>query len=355
MFIDRQSPAMPAISAHKKQGGTSQDEIKAFKKRNGYINLDNPEHKKRYQNAIGDKPANDYRPLHCVKTRKEAVQKAEAEHRAALARLADGTAVHRQPSDRLVAAKKIKAIKKKASTSQQIRPADQAKPKPSYYVKRPPNAATLAKLARRAAITETLKSGRIVAAINWRGDDFSDHQQQAYDLSQIAKKERLNVVRLINIKTRVSGFMVDSFERSDIKEPISCLLIGPNKNTVLSTICSGKILTVDNLIEPNTRSALEISKLVHKYGFNLYSVTKSSKLIGWVEIKENNIDEQIAKADVDSDRSRLQKAAHLGGALQGLDYLKLRAEIRAQMPGASDSDINDATWTEYKRVYTDGQ
>ena len=235
MFIDRQSPAMPAISAHKKPVNADwQATVAEYIERVGVTDLDDPNAPKRKT------PRTDaqLRELEGVEKAK-AEARAQAEHKAALARLANGTAVHRQPNER----KAVKAVKKGR-----------------------PKTKTEMPTAKGQAVLDALKANKVYRVADW-------------DMS-------------VSYLKRIIG----------------------------------------NVIE---------------LGYKVKSIKMGCKTTEYRLIDD--------KADDDSDMSRLQEAAHLGGALQGLDYLKLRSEIRAQMPGASDSDINDATWAEYKRVYTDGQ
>lgn len=104
MFIDRQSPAMPAISAHKKPVNADwQATVAEYIERVGVTDLDDPNAPKRKT------PRTDaqLRELAGIE-RQKAERKAQAEYKAAQARLANGTAVHRQPNER----KAVKAVKK---------------------------------------------------------------------------------------------------------------------------------------------------------------------------------------------------------------------------------------------------
>lgn len=330
MFIDRQEPAMPAISAHKKPVDHElQAAIAKFEEEVGVTDLDDPNAPKRKT------PRTDaeLRALEGIE-HKKAERKAQAEHQAALARLADGTAVHRQVSERPIVTKK--AVKAKTKV---VKPVATKASNTSCYVKRPMNAKTLAILARRSTLTQALKNGEIVESINWV-EDLSAHQQQSYDLVQIAKKEQISIYRISPLKGSGAGYIVDKFERCDIKEPISCSLVSSDRKELYRALISGKMITIEQIKESTKRASATMATLARKYDFDIRSLCSSGKLVGWVLLEQ----------------SRLQEISKLVDALDALKYLAMQQKLKAyRFPMSVPDVILDAAFREYKRVQKIGQ
>lgn len=293
--------------------------------------------------------------------RKAAEKKAQAEHQAALARLADGTAIHRQKSAKNEVLKKAKAIKK--SKPKVAKPAKQvakaAKPKGlSYKLRKSAKQVTLLQINRlqkalvvknrRDAMIKTLKAGGAIEPLDWRGRNLPDHQRQANDLVVIEEKEGFSIVRVHQMNTRTLGFMIDDFERYEMPRVISCYLNSDDRKTLLEAVCSGKLVTVESFIEGVPACRRVMTTLSRKYGFNIHSVMKRNKTIGWIWLKKA----------VDAGESEVKNESEisdLGDMLQAIDYLKLKKEVAARMPGATDGEIEDATFIEHKRIQKDGQ
>lgn len=354
MFIDRQGPAMPAISAHKKPVNADwQATVAEYIERVGVTDLDDPSAPKRKT------PRTDaqLRELEGIE-RKKAEQKAQAEHQEALARLANGTAVHRQPSDRNQVArvvKKTKVVKPKTTKVAKLK-TTKVKPrktKAKKYVK--PSLTKSFKQLRTAAFKSRLKkmlkileAGESIKMISLESaEPHATYHLQRKDIVRLSERGGEDIIRIKDINTGTSYFMFDRYKRYGGTTGAQSTAIDVYKpKSLLKALMSGDLVLVDSFEQKASYISKRIVNLAKQHGFNLFAVYKVKHLIGWVLIESS-------KKNVD--KPCYQEAEELGGALQGLDYLKIRAEIRAKMPGASSNEINDATWTEYKRVYTDGQ
>ena len=275
MFIDRPDPPFAVISAHKKQGGTSEAEIKAFKKRNGYINLDNPEHKKRYQNQTGPNPMSGYRLPQCVKTRKAAVEKAEAEHLAALLRLKDGTAVHRQPNDRAPLAKPVKKEKRIA------------KRKTGTRVKSPDSFDKYKAMVRRKEIMTTLMAGGRVEYVSQKEckGGYIEYQRQYTDIRWIIRTQGLSIVRMQSVKTGQSYFVLDNFVSYQALSPISGYLEDINDRAkLLAALTSHQLVQVGDIASTTKIASRSISVLAGQHGLDAYTIFEGRNTAGWIVI-----------------------------------------------------------------------
>lgn len=85
----------PELSRYPKTSGTPKDEIKAFKRRHGYINLDNPHQKARYTSAS----TTPFNPK-LEGERKAGIEQARAEHKAAMQNIKSGKASLRRDDGR---------------------------------------------------------------------------------------------------------------------------------------------------------------------------------------------------------------------------------------------------------------
>ena len=299
----------------------------------------------------------------------KAEARAQAEHQAALARLVDGTAIHRQKSTKNEVLKKVRAIKT-VKPAKKIANAAKKIAKPSKYVPKPKglgfkllNSAkkvtplqisrlqkALVVKNRRDAMIEVLKSGGAIKPVDWRGRNLPGHQTQSNDLVVIEEKEGFSIVRVHQMNTRTLGFMIDDFERYDMPRVISCYLSSDDRKTLLEAVCSGKLITVESFHECVSACRRAMTTLSRKYGFNIHSVMRRNKTLGWILLEEEP-EPKKSYAEV----KRESEVNGLGDMLQAIDYLKIRREAQVRMPGASTGEIDDAAFIEYKRVQKDGQ
>lgn len=346
-FSDRSN--YPRVS----ETATSIDDVEWFAKNKGITNLDDPSTK--VETIIDDVNESEL-ARHEAKKAREA--KARGEFIDAIFNLDNGTAVLRQKNERAKPAPKSKKSKK-SKIAKDIAKVVKRAAKPVKKPAQPAKALTDAQVAsknkrlinklRRAEMTETLKSGGAIEPIDWRGENLRAHQVQSYDLMMIGKTEGFSVVRVNKIGTRKMQFIVDNFERCNVPEPISCLIKGPDRAKLFDLIGSGKLITVDDIKENVVAGGRTMTYLSRTYNVGIYSVVKSNKTVGWVLAKKV----EAGKSDVEAERE--SEISDLGDMVQAIDYLKIRKEVAARMPDATASDIDDATFIEYKRVQKDGQ
>ena len=289
--------------------------------------------------------------------RAKAEKRAQAEHLAALARLEDGTAVLRQKNDKNEVLKKAKAIKSaKPKATKVAKPAKKvaklATPaKETAKTTRPLTKKQLASRqkrhenqVRRAGMAETLKAGGAIYPIDWRGENLRAHQMQSYDLMMIGQKEGISIVRVNKVGTNNMKFIIDTFERCDIAEPISSLITSPDSAKLFEIIRSGQMLTINDIKENVVAGARAVAYLSRAYDIDIYSVVKSNKTVGWVMADAGELQVRIKNESEVSD---------LGDMLDAIDYLKVRKEVAARMPGATPDEILEAAYREFKRVAKD--
>ena len=176
---------------------------------------------------------------------------------------------------------------------------------------------------RRAGMTETLKAGGAIYPIDWRGEGLRAHQRQSYDLMMIGQKEGVSIVRVNEVGTKKMRFIIDTFERCDIAEPISSLITSPDSAKLFEIIRSGQMLTVDNIKENVVAGARAMTYLSRAYDIAIYSVVKSNKTVGWVMV----------------DASELQ--------------VRTNNEVAAHAPTSTPHEILEAAYREFKRVAKD--
>lgn len=326
---------------------TSIDDVEWFAKNKGITNLDDPRTKVK---TIIDDVNESELARHEAKKAREA--KARGEFIDAIFNLDNGTAVLRQKNER----NKPAAKSKKSKIAKDIAKVVKRAAKPVKKPAKPAKALTDAQVAsknkrlinklRRAEMTETLKSGGAIEPIDWRGENLRAHQVQSYDLMMIGKTEGFSVVRVNKVGTRKMQFIVDKFERCNIPEPISCLIKGPDRAKLFELIGSGKLITVNDIKENVVAGGRTMTYLSRTYNVDIYSVVKSNKTVGWVLAS-------AGKSDAEAERE--SEISDLGDMVQAIDYLKIRKEVAARMPDATASDIDDATFIEYKRVQKDKQ
>ena len=348
------------------------DAVEWFAKNKGITNLDDPSAK---VNTIIDDVNESELARQEAKKAREA--KARSEYIDALFSIDDGTAVLRQKSDYNSAAPKPKVARKVtiarpakkaakkavnvAKTVEQVAKTTKYVPKPQtlgFKLRKSAKQVTplqidrlqkaLAIKNRRDAMIETLKSGGAVKPVDWRGRNLPGHQTQSNDLVVIEEKEGFSIVRVHQVNTRTLGFAIDNFERYDMPKVISCYLSSDDRKELLEAVCSGKLVTVDSFIEDVAACRRVMSTLACKYGFNICTVMKRNKTIGWVLIEDG-------VNTVNPNAKRESEVSDLGDMLQAIDYLKVRKEVAARMPGATTGEIEEAAFIEYKRVQKDGR
>ncbi len=348
-FVDRSN--YPKVS----DTATPIDAVEWFAKNKGITNLDDPKVKVR---SIIDDVNESELARHEAKRAREA--KARSEYIDALFALEDGTAVLRQKNDKNEVLKKARAIKKaeprvaKEAAKPAKKVAKLATPaKETAKTTKPLTKKQLASRqkrhenqVRRAGMYEVLKAGGAIYPIDWRGENLNAHQRQSYDLMMIGQKEGVSIVRVNKVGTNNMKFIIDTFERCDIAEPISSLITSHDSAKLFEIIRSGQMLTVDDIKENVVAGARAVAYLSRAYDIDIYSVVKSNKTVGWVMADAGELQVRIKNEAEISD---------LGDMLDALDYLKVRKEVAARMTGATTGEIEEAAFIEYKRVQKDKQ
>lgn len=346
-FIDRSDyPKVPSETS------TPIDAVEWFAKNKGITNLDDPSVKVR--TIINDVNESEL-ARHEAKKAREA--KAQDEFLDAMFNLDNGTAVHRQESDKNKVLRKAKAIREtQPEAAKEV--ATPAKPvaKVAEKISKPIKALNAAQIAsrkkrqknqiRRDGITKILKEGGAIQPIDWRGKSLPAHQAQSNDLMIIGKKEGLNIVRVNKVGTRDMSFITDNFERCNIAKPISCAITGPDSAKLFEIIRNGQMITVDDIQENVIAGSRFMTYLAGAYGIEIYSVVKSNKTVGWVLASAANPSHLEIEA-------RKSEVSDLGDMLQAIDYLRVRKEVANRMPDATPDEILEAAYREFKRVAKD--
>lgn len=351
-------------------------QIAEYKEKIGFTDLDDPNAPKRKV------PRTDaqLRELEGIE-RAKAERKAQAEYREAQARLADGTAVLRQKNERAKPAAKAKKAKKAKIAKDTAKPAKKAakpvnKPKAPKQpkvakpvvkkVSKPatkkavqkhkagrkiPSSHQAAKI-RRAEMLELLRAGKRIpmqpkAA---KKGSFDFYQQQKNGLERIELETGLKILRVNRIKDNQSFYTLDNFARHQMAKKVTGNLNTDDRKCLIGAVASGEMVRIEDVERGVVVGGASMCILSRKHGMNIYTVFSGHYVIGWVLINEAA---DAGKLDVEAERE--SEISDLGDMVQAIDYLKIRKEVAARMPDATASEIDDATFIEYKRVQKNGQ
>lgn len=264
-------------------------QIAEHKEKVGFIDLDAPNAPKRKI------PRTDaqMRELEGIEKAK-AEARAQAEHLAALARLDDGTAVHRQERDRtpLLSEKgtsKSRVAKKKVALG---------KHNSEYKVAK----------ARRAVLLTALKAGEFVKIIRQqKGEDRTQEYHQQYgDVASIRHKLGLNIARVYCNQTGQSFYVINNFVRYQMPRAISGM--SDDKKELLTALLSKQFVLASDMTGATKAVSKTVLRLMREHDLDIYTVFNKSKTEGWIFI----FNEEKRKA----------KIHKLGDMLQALDHLK---------------------------------
>lgn len=226
--------------------------------------------------------------------RTKARNKARLEHEAALARLEDGTAIHRQERDRtpLLSAKsasKSKVAKKKVALG---------KHNSEYKVAK----------ARRAVLLTALKAGEFVKIIRQqKGEDRTQEYHQQYgDVASIRHKLGLNIARVYCNQTGQSFYVINNFVRYQMPRAISGM--SDDKKELLTALLSKQFVLASDMTGATKAVSKTVLRLMREHDLDIYTVFNKSKTEGWIFI----VNEEKRKAKIND----------LGDMLQALDHLK---------------------------------
>lgn len=255
-------------------------QIAEHKEKVGFTDLDDPNAPKR---KVPRTEAELCAALEGQK-RKEAEARAQAEHQAALARLADGTAIHRQKKEgtALVMKGKAKSTKTKRDSSNDR-----------------PNAA-----ARRAKIIKTLNTGGRIKLERKKG---AAYQAQYIDMRWIIDNHKMNIKRIKSVSSSDSYFVLDKFAR--YQAPVAINGAAEDKDKLLTALLSKKLVLASDVMGTNKLATATVLSIATQHDLDVYTVFDDSrKTVGWIYI----LDEEKRKA----------KIHKLGDMLQALDHLK---------------------------------
>ena len=252
--------------------------IAEHKEKVGFTDLDDPNASKRKVQRTEEQ----MRELEGIEKAK-AEARAQAEHNAALARLADGTAIHRQKKERTpVATGKAKAVKTKRDSS-----------------KDRPNAA-----ARRAKIIKALNAGSRIKLERKKG---AAYQAQYIDMRWIIDNHKMNIKRIKSVSSRDSYFVLDKFARYQAPEAINGA--AEDKDKLLTALLSKKLVLERDVKGTNKLATATVLTIATQHDLDVYTVFDDKRVThGWIYI----LDEEKRKA----------KIHKLGDMLQALDHLK---------------------------------
>ena len=213
----------------------------------------------------------------------KAEARAQAEHQAALARLADGTAIHRQKRERTtVATGKARAVKTKRNSSNDR-----------------PNAAI-----RRAKIIKALNTGGRIKLERKKG---AAYQAQYIDMRWIIDNHKMNIKRIKSVSSSDSYFILDKFARYQAPEVINGA--AEDKDKLLTALLSKRLVLAGDVMGTNKLATATVLSIATQHDLDVYTVFDDSrKTVGWIYI----LDEEKRKA----------KIHKLGDMLQALDHLK---------------------------------
>ncbi len=259
--------------------------IAEHKEKVGFTDLDDPNASKRKVQRTEEQ----MRELEGIEKAK-AEAKAQAEHNAALARLADGTAIHRQKKEGTALVVKGKAKSTKAKR-------DSSKDRPIAA-------------ARRASLVKTLNNGgKIELERQVRTGSNEVYQAQYADIRWIIEKYKMNIKRIKSVSSSASYFVLDTFAR--YQAPVAINASAFDKDNMLKALLSKQLVLANDVTGTNKLATATILKLATCHDLDVYSVFNiKSELAGWIYI----LDEEKRKA----------KISEIGNMLDALDFLEER-------------------------------
>lgn len=232
----------------------------------------------------------------------KAEKKAQAEYQEAQARLADGTAVHRQPKGGTViqsteAVSKPKQAKRGRKLGSKAGEYKEAK-------------------ERRAPILAQLKAGEFIKVLKQsKGEaELREYSQQYSDISHIRSNLGLKVSRVRCNQTKQSFYAIDAFPRHQSDVTISGMT--NDKKSLLQALLSRELVLASDLACPTKMASRTILKIMREHDLDVYTVFDGATTEGWIFIP--NKEKQQAKV------------SELGDILQGLDFLKERQAKEGQ-------------------------
>lgn len=276
------------LSRHRKAPSVTSstiDEVEAFAKAKGIIDLDNPEVKK--QTVISDLSNFELARYKAKKELDRLEAEAQENYKKALVNIKDGTAVHRVKHKRTKPGKKTAQKIHDVSTQSREANCKSKKPKTRKIVRDVPTRNEIAQV-RREATLEKLKAGGRMLMLRQGTEYSSDYQQQQSDIRAINESTDITVVRISSLKTGESFYVMDAFERYQTDHKISSRLVKQGNHGLLKAVCSRLLLQASDIKELNKDGSRAMATLARKYDFDIHTVLSSNVLIGWVLIESTD-------------------------------------------------------------------
>lgn len=260
---------------HKEPSASSSsiDEVEAYAKANGIIDLDNPEVKKK---TILDDLSNYELARHeAKKEREEREAAAQENYQKALGNLETGAADHRIKHTRNQTAKSAKSPKlanKKSTPSKR-------------NARKSLSSRDIIARDRRKTLADRLKAGEHIPLIKYNSHSAGEYQLQQSDITAITVNDGIKIVRISSIKTGYSYFVIDNYRRYQT-DKTSGRIVHKNNHDLLKALCSRQLVQAIDLIDSNKDASTAMVVLAHEYSFDIYTVFYRNRVIGWI-LNEN--------------------------------------------------------------------
>lgn len=221
--------------------------------------------------------------------RKKAEERAQAEYKAAMERLNNGTAVLRQPKERtpIVTTKpKGKKLAKKPTKPTKPRKVRAKKPTKVVLTKNYRQLRDAALNNRIKSMLKTLNAGgQIEMLVSTDRENHKLYHLQRKDLVRLKERASEDIIRVKNISSGKSYFMLDRYPRYSTDAPINIL----EPKALLRALTSGKLVRADSIKQSTSHTYKHITKLAKSYGFNICSIHADDKrVIGWILLEDES-------------------------------------------------------------------
>lgn len=218
--------------------------------------------------------------------RKKADERAQAEYKAAMERLSNGTAVLRQPKERTPVVVTKPKGKELAKKPRKPRKARAKKPAKLVLTKNYHQLREAAVNNRIKSMLKTLNAGGKIEML--ASTDRENHKLyclQRKDIVRLKDRASEDIIRVKNISSGKSHFMLDRYPRYSADTPINIL----EPKALLKALTSGKLVRVDSIKQNLSHVYKHITELVKSYGFNIHSIHADNKqVIGWILLEDES-------------------------------------------------------------------
>lgn len=220
--------------------------------------------------------------------RKKAEERAQAEYKAATERLKNGTAVLRQPKERTLVPIVVTKPKAKKIAKKPTKPRKARAKKPAKVV-----LTKNYRQLREAALNNRIKSmlkmlnagGKIEMLVSTDRKNHALYCLQRKDIVRLRERASEDIIRVKNISSGKSHFMLDRYPRYSTDTPINIL----EPKALLRALTSGKLVHVDSIKQNLSHVYKHITELVKSHGFNICSIHADNKqVIGWILLEDES-------------------------------------------------------------------